>query len=83
VHKRLTIIFAVVLLLASIFYWSGWLIWAIAFYITRRHPPVQRAERELSRSRRLLAWTALAIFLLTAMHAPFAGGGFLDIRLHQ
>jgi small neutral amino acid transporter SnatA (MarC family) len=46
------------------------------------------AERALPRSRRLLAWTALVIFLLTAMPAPFAGGGFLDsigikIHLHQ
>jgi membrane-associated protease RseP (regulator of RpoE activity) len=82
-HKRLTIIFALMLLLTAVFYWSGWLIWAIAFWITRKHPPVRRAESELPRSRRLLAWAALAIFLLTAMTAPFIGGGLLDIRLHQ
>jgi membrane-associated protease RseP (regulator of RpoE activity) len=87
-HKRLTLFFAIALLLAAVFYWSGWLIWAIAFHVTRKHPPVLHAERALPRSRRLLAWTALVIFLLTAMPAPFAGGGFLDsigikIHLHQ
>ena len=85
-HKRLTILFAVALLVAAVFFWSGWLIWTIAFYATRKHPPVLYAEPELPRSRRLLAWTALLLFLLTAIPAPFAGGGLLEslgIGLHH
>jgi membrane-associated protease RseP (regulator of RpoE activity) len=85
-HKRLTIFFVLALLLAAVLYWSGWLVWAIAFYVTRKHPPVLHAERKLPRSRKLLAWTALFLFVLTSMPAPFAGGGLIDalgIHLHQ
>jgi membrane-associated protease RseP (regulator of RpoE activity) len=84
-HKWLTLTFAMLLLLVAIFFWSGWLIWAIAFWITRRHPPVMHPYMPLPRSRRALAWVALLLFVLTAMPAPFAGGGFADLfyQLHQ
>ena len=79
VHKWLTLAFAVLLLLVAIFFWSGWLIWAIAFWITRRHPPVLHPYMPLPPSRRALAWIALLLFVVTAMPAPFAGGGFADL----
>jgi membrane-associated protease RseP (regulator of RpoE activity) len=79
VHKWLTLASAVLLLLVAIFFWSGWLIWAIAFWITRRHPPVLHPYMPLPPSRRALAWIALLLFVVTAMPAPFAGGGFADL----
>jgi membrane-associated protease RseP (regulator of RpoE activity) len=78
-HKWLTLSFAVLLLLVAVFYWSGWLIWAIAFWITRRHPPVMHPHLPMPASRKALAWIALLLFVLTVMPAPFAGGGFADL----
>jgi membrane-associated protease RseP (regulator of RpoE activity) len=77
-HKWLTWLFAVALFAASIFFWSGWLIWAVAFMLTRRHPPVLYPQMPLTPGRRTLAWVALLLFILTTIPTPFAGGGFLD-----
>jgi membrane-associated protease RseP (regulator of RpoE activity) len=78
---------AAVLVLAAYFLWSGWMIWAVAFMITRRHPPVLRPERMLPRSRHTLAWLALLLLVLTAMPVPIESGSlreaWAEYRLHQ
>jgi Zn-dependent protease len=73
-HRRAALGFwIVVLLLGS--WWSGWYIWAgLVLAVSRGrldHPTVLEASRPLPRSRRLLAWAALALFVLTFMPVPF------------
>jgi membrane-associated protease RseP (regulator of RpoE activity) len=73
-HRRAALGFwIVVLLLGS--WWSGWYIWAgLVLAVSRGrldHPTVLEAGRPLPRSRRLLVWAALALFLLTFMPVPF------------
>lgn len=73
-HRRAALGFwIVVLLLGS--WWSGWYIWAgLVLAVSRGrldHPTVLESSRPLPRSRRLLAWAALALFLLTFMPVPF------------
>ena len=77
-HRHMTWLFAGALFVAAIFFWSGWMIWAVAFLITRRHPPVLYPEIPLDPLRRTLAWIALLLFILTVIPVPFTGGGFLD-----
>ncbi|HOW43917.1 MAG TPA: site-2 protease family protein [Candidatus Aminicenantes bacterium] len=61
-----------VLVALGVFFWQGWLLWALlATLIGLRHPPVFEAER-LDRRRRLLAVAALAIFALSFTPAPLA-----------
>jgi len=62
----------VVIAMLGIFYWQGWLIWAlIVTLIGLRHPPIFAAER-LDRKRKILAVVALLIFLLSFTPAPLS-----------
>ncbi|HMA43578.1 MAG TPA: site-2 protease family protein, partial [Gemmatimonadales bacterium] len=73
-HRRAAFAFwLVVLILGS--WWVGWYIWAgLVLAVSRGrldHPTVLETSRPLPRSRRLMAWGALALFLLTFMPVPF------------
>ena len=60
------------LVLLGIFFWQGWLLWAlIATVIGLRHPPIFEEER-LDNRRKLLAAVALLIFILSFTPAPLA-----------
>jgi membrane-associated protease RseP (regulator of RpoE activity) len=53
------------------FYWAGWLLWcAIVLLIGLYHPPVYDESEPLDAKRRLLAWLALAMFVLSFMPVP-------------
>jgi membrane-associated protease RseP (regulator of RpoE activity) len=86
-HRYVTLAGAGALVIAAYLLWSGWLIWAVAFLITRRHPPVLRPERKLPSSRRALAWLALLLLVLTAMPVPIESGSlreaWAEYRSHQ
>ena len=65
---------AIVLLLAAfgIFFWQGWLIWAVLMLILGlRHPPVQYWERPLEPARKWVGAAVLIIFILTFVPTPF------------
>ncbi len=60
------------LVLLGIFFWQGWLLWAlIATLIGLRHPPIFEAER-LDTKRKVLAAVALLIFILSFTPSPLA-----------
>jgi membrane-associated protease RseP (regulator of RpoE activity) len=62
----------VILVLLGIFFWQGWLFWAlIATLIGLRHPPIFEEER-LDGKRKALAAVALLIFILCFTPAPLA-----------
>ncbi len=76
-HKMLSRAFTAVLIPIGIFYWPGWLLWAVLLLIFgMRHPAIYDPSA-LSAGRRKLAALALAIFLLSFTLAPVAyTGGF-------
>lgn len=77
-HKAASIFSILVLLPLAIFSWVGWLIWAVMLAATGvRHPDVPR-QPALSPGRRLLAYFALLMLLLTLTPAPFHTGSGLD-----
>jgi len=59
------------------FFWPGWLLWAVLLLIFgMRHPPIYDPS-DLGPRRRKLAVLALVIFLLSFTFAPIAyTGGF-------
>jgi membrane-associated protease RseP (regulator of RpoE activity) len=60
------------LIIMGIFFWEGWLIWALLlFFIGVRHPPVLLPHISLDDRRRKIGYYALAIFILTFVPAPF------------
>lgn len=53
--------------------WPGWLLWcAIVLFMGLPHPPVRDEEIPLDRRRRVLAWIALGVFLLSFMPVPLS-----------
>ena len=53
------------------YYWPGWLLWClIILLIGLYHPPVYDESEPLDTKRRVLAWFALAMFVLSFMPVP-------------
>lgn len=86
-HRQFTFLGALLLLLAAWYLWSGWVVWAFAFLLTRRHPPVVYPHIMLPRSRLVLAWIGVLLLALTFMPVPLQSGSFNDAwqatRSHQ
>lgn len=71
-HRTVTNIFIVALMVASAFLWIGWLFWAILLMMPfMRHPKV-RVDEPISGDARWLPLLAFALLALTVMPAPFA-----------
>ncbi len=68
-HRRLSKIFAVLLVPIGLIYWEGWLLWAVALFFFGSHPSLFDLA-DLGAGRRKLGWVAVAIFLLCFMLAP-------------
>jgi membrane-associated protease RseP (regulator of RpoE activity) len=73
-HRRVALIFWLTILVLG-HWWTGWYLWAGMVLVLSRgrldHPTVLDAYRPLPPSRRLLAWLALALFILTFAPIPF------------
>jgi membrane-associated protease RseP (regulator of RpoE activity) len=56
-------------------WWPGWWVWAALVFLVSRgrmaHPPVWGERTPLDTRRKLLAWTALAVLVLTFVPQPF------------
>ncbi len=60
------------LFMMGIFFWKGWLLWAIIiFFLGKKHPPSLNPYMELDTPRKILAWVVLGIFFLTFIPVPF------------
>jgi membrane-associated protease RseP (regulator of RpoE activity) len=73
-HSRVALAFWL-FIIALGWYWGGWWLWGLLVLVLSRgrlgHPPVIDAQRPLPRSRRVLAWAALLLFLITFVPVPF------------
>lgn len=71
VQRQIALPIWLTLLVTALFLWLGWLLWCvITLVMGLHHPPVYDEEEPLDRTRRLLAWAALAVFLLSFMPVP-------------
>ena len=73
-HQRIALAFwALIVLLGTL--WKGWFVWGFLVLLLSRgrvgHPPVLDVQRPLPASRRMLAWAALALFIITFAPVPF------------
>jgi membrane-associated protease RseP (regulator of RpoE activity) len=70
-HKKITLAVALLLIPLGVFYWRGWIMWAVLLLaIGFRHPPLLNQWEKLDHPR--LAWAAVAvlIFILCFMPLP-------------
>jgi len=71
-HRRISLLFLLLLLPLGLLFWHGWLMWAaLLFLLGFRHPALMDRWQPLDRGRRTWALIALLIFLLCFMPAPF------------
>ncbi len=70
-HKQISIITIPVLIVLGIYYWPGWIVWAVLMIILGyKHPPVVFPDIKLDRNRIIIGWVSLAIFILTFTPMP-------------
>ncbi len=81
-HRPISLVSTVALLLLSWYCWAGWLLWAIVLRFTgSRHPDVP-LHPPLDAKRRVLAFFALLLLILTLTPAPFGDQGLRKV-LHD
>jgi membrane-associated protease RseP (regulator of RpoE activity) len=74
-HKRVSLITAIVLIPLALCQWAGWLVWVFVIYMTgMRHPQVPSWPYP-DPKRRTLAIFAALMLLLTFIPAPFHSSG--------
>jgi membrane-associated protease RseP (regulator of RpoE activity) len=74
-HRPVSMLSIVVLLLLSWYFWAGWLLWAVVLRFTgATHPDVPLLP-PLDMKRRVLAFFALVMLILTLTPAPFGEQG--------
>jgi Zn-dependent protease len=79
VHAITTRIAVGVMLLLGIFFWLGWLVWAVVLLTpAMRHPRVLDPD-PLQRRHWLMAAACLVIFFAASMYAPFENYGLLEV----
>jgi membrane-associated protease RseP (regulator of RpoE activity) len=69
-HRWISQVFIALLVPAGLFFWQGWLLWAVVLFLfARRHPAIYDLA-ETGSIRRRLGILALVMFLLCFMLAP-------------
>lgn len=75
-HRWISRAFIVLLIPAGLFFWQGWLMWAVfLFLFARRHPAIYDLA-DIGEVRIRLGVLALAMFLLCFMLAPIGNSSF-------
>jgi len=71
VQRRIALPIWLALVVTALLLWPGWLVWCvITLVMGLHHPPVYDEDQALDGPRRLLAWAALVVFLLSFMPIP-------------
>lgn len=78
--RRLAPLVIIFFLIMGVFFWVGWLVWAlIIFFLGLRHPRLLDEKEPLSSSRKLVGWLTLLIFILSFIPDPIKGYTIFDL----
>jgi membrane-associated protease RseP (regulator of RpoE activity) len=78
-HKQISRLTILALIPMALYFWAGWLIWAILLRISGMRHPVVAEWPEVTGVRRWLAVLALILLVLTLAPAPFAHSSLLEV----
>ncbi|MBA3914839.1 MAG: site-2 protease family protein [Acidobacteriales bacterium] len=81
-HRYVSRITILALIPMALYFWVGWLLWAVLLRISGMRHPVVAEYPGISRGRRWLALVALLMLIVTLTPAPFSEGSLLSI-LHR
>lgn len=77
--RRVSLAIVVLLVILGIFYWAGWLIWALLIYLLGlKHPAILWEPQKLSWKRKLVGIMIVLIFIFSFIPAPVTGNSLLD-----
>jgi hypothetical protein len=77
--KPLSRLFIGVFIIMGIFFWVGWIVWALVILLLGfKHPQLRGHQESLSSGRRLLAAVMVLIFILSFIPAPIEGYSLLE-----
>jgi membrane-associated protease RseP (regulator of RpoE activity) len=78
--KPLAKILLVAFAAMGVFFWVGWIVWAlIILLLGMKHPRVADEQEKLSLSRRVLGFVIIAVFALSFSPAPIKGYSLLEL----
>jgi membrane-associated protease RseP (regulator of RpoE activity) len=77
-HRWVTIGVPVLLLVAGITLWVGWLLWGAILLIPAMRHPYVTTYPALSENRLVFGWVGALMLALSFLPAPFAGAGLLE-----
>ncbi len=78
-HKQISRLTILALIPMALYFWAGWLIWAILLRISGMRHPIVVEWPEVAGVRRGLAVFALIMLVLTLAPAPFARSSLLEV----
>ncbi|MGO9126306.1 MAG: site-2 protease family protein [Terriglobales bacterium] len=78
-HKQISRLTILALIPMALYFWAGWLVWAILLRISGMRHPIVAEWPEVTGGRRWLAVFALIMLILTLAPAPFAHSSLLEV----
>jgi membrane-associated protease RseP (regulator of RpoE activity) len=78
-HKIVSRVTILALIPLAIYFWTGWLLWAVVLRITGMRHPIVPEWPGVTGGRRWVALFGLVMLVLTFMPAPVASGSLLDV----
>jgi membrane-associated protease RseP (regulator of RpoE activity) len=77
-HRTISNLTILALIPLAVYFWTGWLIWAILLRISGARHPELPMNPDITRGRRWLAISALIMLILTFTPAPIIHGSLFD-----
>jgi membrane-associated protease RseP (regulator of RpoE activity) len=78
-HKQISRLTILALIPMALYFWAGWLVWAILLRISGMRHPIVAEWPAVTGIRRWLAVLAVAMLVLTLAPAPFAHSSLLEV----
>ena len=78
--KTLSVIMLGAFFVLGVFFWVGWIVWALVILLlSLKHPKVYDESEKLSKSRRILGAAVVGIFILSFIPDPLRGYSLFDV----